>query len=219
MSHSSRLFAVTAAATISLPAMAQVTAHVSASHKFAWSENVGYLNFFDADSTPGATGVRVQGNFLSGNIWAENVGWISVGNGSGPYLNTTGASFGVNYNTVTGALSGLAWAENVGWINFAGGAMATPAKPARIEIGAGGNRLRGFAWGENIGWINFDDANVYVGLRCPADLDDDGLVDLNDFFVFFNCWDLTGPCAEIDGVPGIDLGDFFSFFSSFDNGC
>ncbi len=209
-----------ALATLALPAAAQDTFHVIQAKKYAWAENVGYLNFADADNTTGATGVRILGNFLSGRIWSENIGWISVGDGNGPYLNTLGQNSGVNFNPVSRQLSGYAWSENAGWINFSGGALATPPNPARVEsLGASGSRLRGYAWGENIGWINLDDANVYIGLTCPADLDDDGQVDLSDFFIFFGCWDLSTPCAELDGVPGIDLGDFFAFFASFDVGC
>jgi hypothetical protein len=215
----STLLAPIALAAAAMPAMAQTTLHVTPQNKFAWSENVGFLNFADADITTGATGVRFQGNFLSGQIWSENIGWISVGNGAGPYLNTTGANSGVNYNTVTKELSGYAWSENAGWINFGGGAMATPPNAARVESSPGGSRLRGYAWGENIGWINLDNANVFVGLTCPADIDGDGQVDLIDFFAFFNCWDVAGPCAEIDGTPTVDLGDFFMFFTSFDVGC
>ncbi len=54
---------------------------------------------------------------------------------------------------------------------------------------------------------------------CVADLDGIPGVDLNDFFTFFNCWDLSLPCADLDGNPGVDLGDFFAFFNGFDEGC
>lgn len=55
--------------------------------------------------------------------------------------------------------------------------------------------------------------------KCPADRNCDAIVDLNDFFDFFNCWDLTQPCADLDGSGEVDLGDFFTFFNGFDNQC
>jgi hypothetical protein len=54
---------------------------------------------------------------------------------------------------------------------------------------------------------------------CDADRDCDGRVDLTDFFAFFNCWDLSSPCADVDGSTEVDLGDFFAFFNAFDVGC
>lgn len=54
---------------------------------------------------------------------------------------------------------------------------------------------------------------------CVADLNDDSLVDLDDFFAFLNCFDATDVCADVDGNPGVDLGDFFAFFNGFDRGC
>ena len=52
---------------------------IDPNNKFAWSENVGWTNWRDADNT--IAGVRVEASFLSGYIWAENVGWIHVGAG------------------------------------------------------------------------------------------------------------------------------------------
>ena len=39
----------------------------------------------------------------------ENAGWLNVGDGAGPYGNTTGADFGVNI-LAGGDLDGFAWA-------------------------------------------------------------------------------------------------------------
>ncbi len=54
---------------------------------------------------------------------------------------------------------------------------------------------------------------------CIADRNCDGAVDLVDFFEWFNCWDTTEPCADVDGNPEIDLSDFFTFFSHWDLSC
>ncbi len=54
---------------------------------------------------------------------------------------------------------------------------------------------------------------------CVADMNGDNTVDLNDFFAFLGCWDLSGQCADVDGTPGVDLNDFFAFLGSWDVGC
>ena len=201
---------------------------ISPADKFGWSENCGFLNFRDAGNPPTAQGVRVYGSYLSGYIWGENTGWIHLGN-SGPYTNTNNTNYGVNYNAGTGALSGLAWGENVGWINFSGGALAVPANPARIDA----TRMRGYAWGENIGWINLDDATKFVGLQCPADLDNgsntgtpDGGVDINDLLYFLSNFELGALPADLDngtgnGIPdgGVDINDLLYFLLHFEAGC
>jgi hypothetical protein len=204
---------------------------VSPTAKYAWTENCGYLNLRDAGSPAGAQGVRVYSNYLTGFAWGENIGWVNLGSGSGPYANTNNTNFGVNYNSGTGALTGMAWGENVGWINFSGGAMAAPANPARIDMGA--LRFRGYAWGENIGWVNLDDATKFVGIACPADVDNgsgtgipDGGVDINDLLFFLGAFEAGSSPADLDngsgnGIPdgGVDINDLLYFLSHFEAGC
>lgn len=54
---------------------------------------------------------------------------------------------------------------------------------------------------------------------CPADLNNDGSADMDDFMGFWAAFDLETPPADRtrDGV--LDLRDFFLFFDSFDAGC
>jgi len=59
---------------------------------------------------------------------------------------------------------------------------------------------------------------------CPADLNDDGTVDANDFFDYLDLFssgdpaaDLTGPDGDPDGV--LDADDFFEFLNLFAAGC
>lgn len=138
--------------------------------KFAWGENTGFINWFDANG--GTDGVRVEATFLSGFAWGENIGWINFGNGTPAngtnYANVDGSDFGVNL-AMDGSLNGFAWGENIGWINF--DTSAVSPDQARLDAPAG--RFRGYAWGENIGWINLDDAVHFVGvdLRPPANDD------------------------------------------------
>ena len=108
------------------PVLAQAS-NVHPDEKYCWGENIGFLNWRDAGSPADTQGVRMlpasdpSYSILSGFIWAENVGWISVGDGapdSGPiYSLTSGSDTGVNV-APDGSLSGYAWGENVGWINL-----------------------------------------------------------------------------------------------------
>jgi hypothetical protein len=203
------------------PALAQQ--EVSAANKYCWGENIGYINWRDAGTPAGSQGARLHGSFLSGYTWSENVGWITLGDGTPAngvaYGNTDGADAGVNHDPSTGHLSGLAWGENIGWINFSGGAMATPANPARIAVDAP-NRLRGYAWAENVGWINLDDANVYVEFvgGCRADWNQDGLVNSNDISAFLTSWlaSLSGGTlvADFNNDGSVNSNDISAFLTA-----
>lgn len=72
-------------------------ANITGSYKYAWSNQVGYINFEN---------VTVGNNSLSGYAWSQNAGWINFSPANGGVLNNNGD------------LSGYAWGENLGWINF-----------------------------------------------------------------------------------------------------
>jgi len=77
--------------------------HVSAgtvlkAHEFAWSNNVGYINFGD---------LSVNDRLLQGTAWSESRGFIIFNPREG----------GV-FNDGQGNLSGSAWGEQLGWIDF-----------------------------------------------------------------------------------------------------
>ncbi len=176
--------------------------NVSTTDKWSWGENIGFMNWRDAGTPIGNQGASFDGDHLSGFVWCENLGWMNVGNGSGPYPNDTGLRFGVNIEP-DDRLSGFAWLENAGWVNFDGGTMAGPPNPARIENG----RLKGFAWGENIGWVNLDNASVFVGIACAADVNSDGAVNLDDLQLMLFGFG-SGPGAQL--LDGDVNGDGFT---------
>jgi len=116
--------------------------------QYAYGENVGWLNL--EPEGDGGPGVEVGDLELTGWIWAENLGWISL---SCSNTNSCGVN---NYGVVNdgvGNLSGSAWGENVGWINFA-------PNQGGVYIDACGD-FKGEAWGENIGWISFRSDGAY----------------------------------------------------------
>lgn len=115
---------------------------------YAWSENIGWINF-------GATNgnIRVTDSSLTGNAWSTNKGWIKLD------PTTSGVR-----NTSSGVLSGYAWGQNVGWINFSG-----------VTINSSGE-FTGIANGTNTGRINFDCTycNVQTDWRPQSQRQDTG---------------------------------------------
>ncbi|HLP84138.1 MAG TPA: hypothetical protein VK157_07295 [Phycisphaerales bacterium] len=174
------------ALSLAAPAFAQSA--IDTTNKFSWSENCGWMNWRDAGNPQASAGVTIgpTGRFLAGFVWAENIGYINLGDGTpangASYANTTGTDFGVNIDVNSGALTGLAWGENVGWINFSAGAQAGPLFAARISVDAP-RRVHGYAWGENIGWINLDvlEEGKYVAFAGTGGCDD---IDFNNNTVF-----------------------------------
>ena len=127
--------------------VALAAGNISATNKWAWSTNAGWVNF-----NPANGGVTVYNDHLEGYAWAENGGWIRLGaytgGGTHTYLNTSNTDYGVNRNTGTGALSGYAWSTTAGWVNFAPTNGGVTVSDAGV--------FSGYAWGENIGWIKFN---------------------------------------------------------------
>lgn len=113
--------------------------------KYAWAENLGWINF--RPGGPGGPGVRVSDLGLTGWAWSENAGWISL---SCTNRSCAGRSYGVT-NNASGTLAGFAWSENAGWINFA-------PTGAGVVIDRCTGIFSGRAWSENAGWITFSSA-------------------------------------------------------------
>lgn len=77
---------------------------ISSSNKYAWSENMGWINFACDNCS-----VNINDQYITGYAWSDNYGWINLS----PSL------AGVK-NNGEGILSGKAWGENSGWIDFSG---------------------------------------------------------------------------------------------------
>src|SRR3989344_3547944 len=73
---------------------------IDSTYKYAWGENIGWINF-GCDNCD----VSVTDAGLSGYALSETVGWINLGD---------------VVNDGEGNLSGYAWGENIGWIIFGG---------------------------------------------------------------------------------------------------
>lgn len=125
----------------------------SGDHKYAWGENVGWIN---ASSTHESLTLSQDG--LTGYAWGENIGWIKFDyDGVAGALNTTATNWGVTHDG-NGNLGGYAWGENVGWINF-------NSTHEQVTVNLNTGDFSGYGWGENIGWINFGHSLTSYTLR------------------------------------------------------
>src|SRR3989338_2127037 len=128
---------------------------IDSTYKYAWGENIGWVNFGTSNGN-----VHVTDSGLSGYALSENIGWIYLGD--------------ITNNNGVGTLSGYAWSGNTGWIKFNsnnGGVIINSSE-----------EFTGSALGENIGWIIFGgDYKVKTDWRprsarpaCNNSSDDDG---------------------------------------------
>jgi len=107
---------------------------IDATLKYAWSDQMGWLNF----GTSGGS-VQITDTALTGYAWSDNFGWINLAPAGSGVVNDT-----------NGTLSGSAWGENVGYISFAG-----------VIINSSG-KFTGTATGTVAGTVNFDCSNCDV---------------------------------------------------------
>ncbi len=190
MNHKKKLGMLTILAVFALPMSLASGENIDPSEdnsQYAYGVNVGWLNF---DPITG-DGVQVASNRLTGWVWGENIGWISLS-----CENTSSCkrvSYGVA-NDGNGNLSGFAWGENVGWINFDPRVLGDRTDYGVI-IDADGN-FDGWAWGESTGWIRFDSSKTYNVQACVVTLEDLANfaskwltdVDTRDFAEFAQYW-------------------------------
>ena len=148
-----------AAVVIGLLCVAALAANIDNADKYAWSSQAGWQNH--SPTHGGVTAVTNGANsYLTGYVWTENVGWIKLGSGTGPYANTGPTDYGVNMDA-SGNLSGYAWSSHAGWVNF------NPTH-GQVTVNTGTGRFDGFAWGENIGWVHFRNAVPAYNVRTTA---------------------------------------------------
>ncbi|MCK5460124.1 hypothetical protein KAI52_03345, partial [Candidatus Parcubacteria bacterium] len=130
------IFAIAAITIVAVSAVSAFASSTSGTiddiHKYAWSENIAWINF-NCDNC----NVNVTDSGITGYAWSANYGWINL---APP---TSGVS-----NDGSGNLSGYAWGENIGWIDFSG-----------VTIDADGYFL-GYASSDVAGQISFNCVNT-----------------------------------------------------------
>jgi len=124
--------------------------------QYAWSENAGWANAEPLGN--GGPGVRITDEGVTGWLWLENVGWVSMS------CFNTGSCAADDYGVTidgSGNLAGQAWSENAGWIVFS---CETTVSCATVDYGVSVDlvtgELSGHAWAENLGWLVFSCASA-----------------------------------------------------------
>lgn len=146
--------------------------NIDATNYKAKIENDNSVINFGYFTTNSDKNVTVTDTELTGYIWGENIGWVSLNCSNNSSCGSS--NFKVS-NTTGGVLSGYAWGENSGWVNFG---PFNNSSAQTVTIDSNGN-FDGYAWSQNFGWIQFDcgvvDACVntsWRGVITPPD--DDG---------------------------------------------
>jgi|GEM_PF-1444900 len=160
---------------------------------FAWSSNIGWISFnssdcdadgnlkidggncgsdnFSIDAKDYGVNLDCDNNFLSGNAWSPNIGWISfdrnfTGNPPAePYMDPAN-TFISTVDNGTGKVQG--WAKilslnNNGWLKLSDDSVGVwNSKGVKIESDG---FFTGWAWnanndGSGIGWVSFNNLNT-----------------------------------------------------------
>lgn len=136
---------------------------ISPACRFTYAANFSWLNW--RTHPLAADAPVIEATLAHGKIYAANVGWIDLGDGtpttSAGYAQTSG-DIGVNHDGA-GGLSGYAYGANIGWIYF----DPTIAAPPRVNLVTGA--LSGYAYSANCGWIHL--ASLKTVIRPGADAD------------------------------------------------
>lgn len=119
-----------------LPSLMVFSASIDSTYKFAWGENIGWVNF-----NPTYGNVQVFNDKLTGYAWSANYGWINLSPTNGGVLNDG-----------NGNLYGYAWGKNLGWVDF-----------SNVKINPNTGEFSGYAIIlKNGSKINFDCSNCKV---------------------------------------------------------
>ena len=193
------LLGVALLSLLAIAPVARAQSTIDPANVFAWSGNLGWLNWRPSVADGALTGEYV----CSGSVWAANAGWISLGSGTPAngirYQNNSATDFGVNL-LADGSLRGLAWGANIGWVNFE--ATGNP----RIDFATG--ILRGYAWAANAGWITLDDGGSHfvatTQIAPGVDTNANGIPDAWELERAGNLTTFTlNGDADGDGIPDV----------------
>jgi len=185
--------------SIGISQLSAAPSTINAVNRFAYGANIGWIDW----RGDGANGAVIGAFVCSGNIYAANVGWISLGDGTPTsgvrYANNSAADSGVNHDGA-GNLTGYAYGANIGWLTFTNRASdGTAYIGPRVDLLTG--RLSGFVWSGNCGWISLSNQFAHVQtdtMVCGPDTDGDGIPDEWELQFAANLAALTGA-GDNDG--------------------
>ena len=67
--------------------------------------------------------------------------------------------------------------------------------------------------------VEYDPSSVAVVLRCVADMNDDGALNIFDLFFFISLWESGDPDADLNNDGRFDFFDFVAYVNLFNQGC
>ena len=126
---------------LTIPVVFAVAGTIDPTDKYAWSDQIGWINFGCSDCN-----VQVTDTNITGHAWSPNYGWINLNPSTSGITNSGGT------------LSGSAWGENVGWINFSG-----------VTINTSNGQFSGTATGPVVGNIQFNLTTPQPGTPVTTD--------------------------------------------------
>jgi hypothetical protein len=134
-----------------IPGTVVLAENIDPVNRFAWGENVGWLN--SRPQVEGDPGIQVGDFDLTGWMWGENIGWVSLTCENNHTCDAV--DYGVHHDG-SGVLGGHAWGENIGWVSFScENTLSCGAVDYGVRIDPMTGDFSGQAWSENAGWIRF----------------------------------------------------------------
>jgi len=110
---------------------------------------------------------------LSGWVWNNNLGWVSLTceNGLNEGIVCGDFDYGVKIDSTTGEMSGWAWGDNIGWISFeCNGGLNEGQSCGSIDYSSTSNlvvnkdlgTMGGYAWTDSVGWFHLNGVRAKV---------------------------------------------------------
>lgn len=134
---------------------------------YAWSENVGWIDFTCLNRGTCATnsfGMSVAANgTISGYAWSENIGWVSANSADLTGCPIAPCTASMTTTTISGWFRAIAatGAQNGGWDGW--------IRLNGITHSAVTGAFAGYAWGStNVGWVDFSYASTSFNTCTPT---------------------------------------------------
>ncbi|MCC5787731.1 MAG: trypsin-like peptidase domain-containing protein [Phycisphaerales bacterium] len=122
------------------------------------------------------------------------------------YLQAVTSGGGIRYNGTAANPPVTEWSDNQLEL------LSDVARTGETPFGGGRFMPRAFS-----GLIHYQPGGTIP--TCPPDLNGDGVVDADDFFLFLSLFAAGDPRADFNNDGVIDADDFFAFLSAFAAGC
>ncbi len=174
-----------------------------------WTRNGTYVGNDGSSSgwtlTQTVQGTR-QGSDTFSPLVLTNPIVIPGGQVRSVYLQAVTAGGGIRYNGTSANPPVTEWSDNQLEL------FSDVARTGTTPFGGGRNTPRTFS-----GLIHYVPGGTIP--TCPPDMNGDGVVDADDFFLFLQFFAAGDPRADFNNDGVIDADDFFSFLSAFAAGC